>query len=126
MELSLFVELPAPVSYTHLAGRKLIIQSLIHGTHSQYRGTIQEPVVLYLSLIHIYSSSLIRIIQQVQPDEIYNLAAQSHVKVSFDVPEYKMCIRDRLTLGQITRRTENYHCKFIHFSRVVLISVLRW
>ncbi len=34
------------------------------------------------------SSSLVRIIQQVQPDEIYNLAAQSHVKVSFDVPEY--------------------------------------
>lgn len=34
------------------------------------------------------SSSLIRIIQMVKPDEIYNLAAQSHVKVSFDVPEY--------------------------------------
>lgn len=34
------------------------------------------------------SSSLIRIIQEIQPDEIYNLAAQSHVKVSFDVPEY--------------------------------------
>lgn len=34
------------------------------------------------------SSSLIRIIQLVQPDEMYNLAAQSHVKVSFDVPEY--------------------------------------
>lgn len=34
------------------------------------------------------SSSLIRVIQLVQPDEIYNLAAQSHVKVSFDVPEY--------------------------------------
>ena len=34
------------------------------------------------------SSSLIRIIQQTQPDEIYNLAAHSHVKVSFDVPEY--------------------------------------
>lgn len=34
------------------------------------------------------SSSLVRIIQQTQPDEIYNLAAQSHVKVSFDVPEY--------------------------------------
>ena len=34
------------------------------------------------------SSSLIRIIQTVKPDEIYNLAAQSHVKVSFDVPEY--------------------------------------
>jgi len=34
------------------------------------------------------SSSLIRIITEVQPTEIYNLAAQSHVKVSFDVPEY--------------------------------------
>lgn len=34
------------------------------------------------------SSSLIRIIKQIEPDEIYNLAAQSHVKVSFEVPEY--------------------------------------
>lgn len=34
------------------------------------------------------SSSLVRIIGEVKPDEIYNLAAQSHVKVSFDVPEY--------------------------------------
>lgn len=34
------------------------------------------------------SSSLIRVIQTIKPDEIYNLAAQSHVKVSFDVPEY--------------------------------------
>ena len=34
------------------------------------------------------SSSLVRIIQQVQPDEIYNLAAQSHVQVSFEEPEY--------------------------------------
>jgi GDPmannose 4,6-dehydratase len=34
------------------------------------------------------SSNLIRIIQQTQPDEIYNLAAQSHVAVSFEVPEY--------------------------------------
>lgn len=34
------------------------------------------------------SSSLVNIIGQVQPDEIYNLAAQSHVQVSFDVPEY--------------------------------------
>lgn len=45
-------------------------------------------------LLHLHygdmtdSSSLIRIIRQVKPDEIYNLAAQSHVKVSFDVPEY--------------------------------------
>ena len=34
------------------------------------------------------SSNLTRIIQEVQPDEIYNLAAQSHVKVSFETPEY--------------------------------------
>src|SRR3990167_10341884 len=34
------------------------------------------------------SSSLLRIIQQTQPDEIYNLAAQSHVAVSFEEPEY--------------------------------------
>ena len=45
-------------------------------------------------LVHLHygdmtdSSSLIRIINLVNPDEIYNLAAQSHVKVSFDVPEY--------------------------------------
>ena len=34
------------------------------------------------------STNLIRIVQQVQPDEIYNLAAQSHVAVSFETPEY--------------------------------------
>ena len=34
------------------------------------------------------STNLIRIVQQIQPDEIYNLAAQSHVKISFDIPEY--------------------------------------
>ena len=34
------------------------------------------------------ATNLIRIIQQVQPDEIYNLAAQSHVAVSFETPEY--------------------------------------
>ena len=34
------------------------------------------------------STSLVRIIQSIQPDEIYNLAAQSHVAVSFEEPEY--------------------------------------
>jgi GDPmannose 4,6-dehydratase len=34
------------------------------------------------------ATNLIRIVQEVQPDEIYNLAAQSHVQVSFDTPEY--------------------------------------
>ncbi|RMF27025.1 MAG: GDP-mannose 4,6-dehydratase, partial [Bacteroidetes bacterium] len=34
------------------------------------------------------STNIIRIVQEVQPDEIYNLGAMSHVKVSFDTPEY--------------------------------------
>ena len=34
------------------------------------------------------ATNLIRIVQEVQPDEIYNLAAQSHVQVSFEMPEY--------------------------------------
>ena len=34
------------------------------------------------------STSLIRLIQEIQPDEIYNLAAMSHVRVSFEIPEY--------------------------------------
>ena len=34
------------------------------------------------------TSNLVRIIQEVQPDEIYNLGAQSHVQVSFEIPEY--------------------------------------
>lgn len=53
----------------------------------------QDPHVSNRNLVLHYgdmtdTSSLIRIIQQVQPDEIYNLAAQSHVKVSFEEPEY--------------------------------------
>ncbi len=53
----------------------------------------QDPHVSNRNFILHYgdmtdSSSLIRIIQQVQPDELYNLAAQSHVAVSFEEPEY--------------------------------------
>jgi GDPmannose 4,6-dehydratase len=53
----------------------------------------QDPHVTNRNFILHYgdmtdSSSLVRIIQQVQPDEIYNLAAQSHVAVSFEEPEY--------------------------------------
>jgi GDPmannose 4,6-dehydratase len=53
----------------------------------------QDPHVESRSFILHYgdmtdSSNLIRIVQQVQPDEIYNLAAQSHVAVSFEEPEY--------------------------------------
>lgn len=48
---------------------------------------LKRPVTLHYGDM-TDSSSLIRIIGQVRPTEIYNLAAQSHVKVSFDVPEY--------------------------------------
>ena len=53
----------------------------------------QDPHVESRSFVLHYgdmtdSSNLIRIVQQVQPDEIYNLAAQSHVAVSFEEPEY--------------------------------------
>jgi GDPmannose 4,6-dehydratase len=53
----------------------------------------QDPHVEHPSFILHYgdmtdSTNLIRIIQQCQPDEIYNLAAQSHVMVSFETPEY--------------------------------------
>jgi GDPmannose 4,6-dehydratase len=53
----------------------------------------QDPHVSNRHLVLHYgdltdSTNLIRIIQQVQPDEIYNLAAMSHVAVSFDTPEY--------------------------------------
>ena len=53
----------------------------------------QDPHEKDLKLILHYgdmtdSSSLVRVIQQVLPDEIYNLAAQSHVQVSFEEPEY--------------------------------------
>ncbi len=34
------------------------------------------------------SSNIIRLVKEIEPDEIYNLAAMSHVKVSFDTPEY--------------------------------------
>lgn len=53
----------------------------------------QDPHERAVNLVLHYgdltdSTNLIRIIQEVQPDEIYNLAAQSHVKVSFETPEY--------------------------------------
>lgn len=62
------------------------------------------------------STNLIRIIQEVQPDEIYNLAAQSHVKVSFDTPEYTanadgigtLRILDAVRLLGLTQKTKVY------------------
>ena len=53
----------------------------------------QDPHIDHMNFILHYgdltdATNLIRIIQEIQPDEIYNLGAQSHVKVSFETPEY--------------------------------------
>lgn len=62
------------------------------------------------------STNLIRIIQEVQPDEIYNLGAMSHVKVSFDMPEYTadadgigtLRILEAVRLLNLTKKTKIY------------------
>ena len=62
------------------------------------------------------STNLIRIIQDVQPDEIYNLAAQSHVKVSFETPEYTansdalgtLRVLEAIRLLGLTKKTRFY------------------
>ncbi len=62
------------------------------------------------------STNLIRIIQEIQPDEIYNLGAQSHVKVSFDAPEYTantdalgaLRILEAIRLLGLTEKTKFY------------------
>lgn len=62
------------------------------------------------------STNLIRLIQEVQPDEIYNLAAQSHVKVSFETPEYTanadgvgtLRILEAVRLLDLTKKTRIY------------------
>ena len=62
------------------------------------------------------STNLIRIIQETQPDEIYNLAAQSHVKVSFETPEYTanadgigtLRILEAVRLLGLTKKTRIY------------------
>jgi len=54
-----------------------------------YRDFHEENVRLFLHYGDLTdATNLIRIIQEIQPDEIYNLGAQSHVKVSFETPEY--------------------------------------
>ncbi len=63
------------------------------------------------------SSNLIRIIQQTQPDEIYNLGAQSHVQVSFETPEYTansdamgvLRILEAIRILGLEKKTKFYH-----------------
>ena len=59
----------------------LYIEELIRDLHSDRKVSLH-----YGDMTD--STNLIRLIQEISPDEIYNLAAQSHVKVSFDLPEY--------------------------------------
>ncbi|MDR2626935.1 MAG: GDP-mannose 4,6-dehydratase, partial [Dysgonamonadaceae bacterium] len=81
----------------------------------------QDPHVKERNLILHYgdmtdSMNLTRIIGEVQPDEIYNLAAMSHVKVSFDTPEYTanadglgtLRILEAVRLLQLTKKTRIY------------------
>ena len=66
----------------------------VHGIHRRSSISNMGRIEHLLGRITLHdgdltdSSSLVRIINRVKPDEIYNLAAQSHVQVSFDVPEY--------------------------------------
>ncbi len=66
----------------------------VHGIHRRSSISNMGRIEHLLDKITLHdgdltdSSSLVRIINMVKPDEIYNLAAQSHVQVSFDVPEY--------------------------------------
>ncbi|GJD65089.1 GDP-mannose 4,6-dehydratase [Methylobacterium frigidaeris] len=81
----------------------------------------QDPHVLDQRFVLHYgdmtdSTNLIRVIQQVQPDEIYNLAAQSHVQVSFETPEYTanadgigtLRILEAIRILGLTRHTRFY------------------
>src|SRR6266436_2207826 len=62
------------------------------------------------------ATNLIRIVQETQPDEIYNLAAQSHVKVSFETPEYTansdgigtLRLLEAIRLLNLTHKTKFY------------------
>lgn len=81
----------------------------------------QDPHIPHRHLFLHYgdltdSTNLIRIIQEVQPDEIYNLAAMSHVKVSFETPEYTadadgigtLRILEAVRLLGLTKKTKVY------------------
>lgn len=81
----------------------------------------QDPHIAHRNLILHYgdltdATNLIRVIQEVQPDEIYNLAAQSHVAVSFETPEYTanadglgtLRMLEAIRLLGLTKRTRFY------------------
>lgn len=82
-----------------------------------YKDIHEEEVKFFLHYGDLTdSTNLIRIIQQVQPDEIYNLAAQSHVQVSFETPEYTansdalgtLRILEAIRILGLTKKTKFY------------------
>lgn len=96
----------------------------VHGIvrRASVKNTSRIDHLLSRGLVHLHdgdlsdSSSLIRIIMEVQPDEIYNLGAQSHVQVSFDVPEYSgdvdalgvLRILEAVRIAGLTHKTRIY------------------
>jgi GDPmannose 4,6-dehydratase len=64
----------------------LINADRIDHSYQEHHETNRKSILYHGDLIN--STLLIRTIQDVQPDEIYNLAAQSHVAISFEEPEY--------------------------------------
>jgi GDPmannose 4,6-dehydratase len=94
----------------------------VHGVmrRASYSNTSRIDHILNRIALHdgdlTDSSSLIRIIGLIQPDEIYNLAAQSHVQVSFDVPEYSgdvgalgvLRVLEAVRILRLTKKTRIY------------------
>src|SRR5262245_61619438 len=86
-------------------------------------GSIYRDVHDHGSRFHLHfgdmadSSSLWKLLLDVQPDEVYNLAAQSHVRVSFDVPEYSVDVtaNGALRLLEGIRQT-GLNCRFYQAS----------
>lgn len=94
----------------------------VHGIHRRSSISNMGRIEHLLGKITLHdgdlsdSSSLIRVINLTQPDEIYNLAAQSHVQVSFDVPEYSgdvdalgvLRILEAVRILNLTHKTKIY------------------
>lgn len=75
-----------------LLGKGYEVHGIVRRSSISNTGRIDHLIAQKVVTLHdgdlSDSSSIIRIVAEVRPDEIYNLAAQSHVQVSFDVPEY--------------------------------------
>ncbi len=72
------------------------------------------------------SSNLNRLLEKIRPDEIYNLAAQSHVRVSFEVPEYTADVDATGTLRLLDAIKETgLHCRFYQASTSELYGKVR-